>query len=184
MTRNATGGSDPTRPAARTPTTSTDRAATTSAARATTTSTDRATTTTLSYVLALSITVLLASGLLIAAGATLESAQESTARDELRVVGQGLDSRMLAADRLASAGGETVVVEMFAPERVAGSGYVIEVVDDSPARVHLNATDVDVEVTVTVPTTLPVVETTLAGGDLQIVRVEDGGDWKLEVRSA
>lgn len=147
------------------------------------TTTDRATTTVLSYVLTLSITVLLASGLLIAAGSTVESAQESTAREELRVVGQQIDSRMLAADRLASAGGETVAVEMFAPEHVSGSRYTIRIEDGagSLTRVHLNATDVDVSVSVTVPTNRDVVQTKLAGGSVRVVLTEAGD---LEVVSA
>lgn len=145
---------------------------------------DRGTTTTLSYVLALSITVLLSSGLLIAAGGTVESVQESTAREELRVVGQAIDSRMLAVDRLSSVGGETVVVEMSAPDRVAGTAYSVEVEEGPPARLYLNATDIGESVAITVPTNRPVVPTRVSGGDLRIVLTDESGADKLEVRSA
>lgn len=142
---------------------------------------DRAVSTTLSYVLTLSITALLASGLILAAGSTIESRQQSVVEEELEVIGQQFASKMLAADRLATSGGETVRVELTAPSQVAGSSYRLTVADGSPPTIRLEAENVEVSVTVTVPLDTPVVNTSVRGGNARIVLTESG---KLEVRSA
>ncbi|WP_430505042.1 DUF7266 family protein [Haloparvum sp. PAK95] len=141
---------------------------------------DRAVSTTLSYVLTLSITALLASGLILAAGSTVESRQQSVVDEELKVIGQQFASKMLAADRLATNGGETVRVELTAPSQVAGSSYRVTVSDGDPATLRLEARNVDVDVTVTVPVDTPVVDTSFRGGNARIVLT----DGELEVRSA
>jgi len=142
---------------------------------------DRAVSTTLSYVLTLSITALLASGLILAAGTTVENRQESVVEEELEVVGQQFASKTLAADRLAANGGETVRVELQAPSRAAGSSYRVTVRNGSPATVTLAAGAVDVEVTVTVPVGTDVANTSIRGGNARIVLTASG---ELEVRSA
>lgn len=144
------------------------------------TGTDRAVSTTLSYVLTLSITALLASGLILAAGSTVESRQQSVVEEELEVVGQQFASKLLAADRLATNGGETVRVELTAPSQVAGSSYRVTVSDGTPSTIRLEAGNLDVDVTVTVPVDTTVVDTAFRGGDARIV-LTDGGE--LEVRS-
>lgn len=143
--------------------------------------TDRAVSTTLSYVLTLSITALLASGLIMAAGTTVENRQESVVEDELEVVGQQYASKMLAADRLATTGADEVRVELTAPSRVAGSSYRLTIADGSPATVRLEARTVDVDVTITVPLKTTVVDTSIRGGNARIVLTASG---ELEVRSA
>ncbi|MGZ0745672.1 DUF7266 family protein [Haloparvum sp. AD34] len=144
------------------------------------TGTDRAVSTTLSYVLTLSITALLASGLIMAAGSTVESRQESVVEEELEVLGQQFASKMLAADRLATNGTKTVRVELTAPSQVAGSSYRLTVADGAPPTIRLEARNVDVDVTITVPLDTPVVDTTIRGGDARIVLTDSG---ELEVRS-
>lgn len=143
--------------------------------------TDRAVSTTLSYVLTLSITALLASGLILAAGTTIENRQHSVVEEELKVIGQQFASKMLAADRLATSGGETIRVELMAPSQVAGSSYRLTVADGAPPTIRLEAESVEVSVTITVPLDTPVVNTSVRGGDARIVLTESGD---LEVRSA
>lgn len=145
------------------------------------TGTDRAVSTTLSYVLTLSITALLASGLILAAGGTVESRQQTVVQEELEVVGQQFASKMLAADRLATSGGGTIRVELTAPSRAAGSSYRVTVADGSPATIRIETRNVDVDVTITVPLDTPVVDTTIRGGNARIVLTDAG---ELEVRSA
>jgi len=141
---------------------------------------DRATATTLSYVLTLGITALLISGLLVAAGGAVESQREDTTREAMEVVGQQLSSRLMAADRLVAAGGSEVSVRGTYPETIAGSTYSIAVEPGSPATIELTATGTRVSVTVAAPTRTPVAETTLSGGDVEVVYA--GG--QLEVREA
>ncbi|QZP37779.1 DUF7266 family protein [Halobaculum magnesiiphilum] len=141
---------------------------------------DRGTATTLSYVLTLGITALLISGLLVAAGGAVESQREDTTREAMEVVGQQLSSRLMAADRLVAAGGSEVSVRGTYPETVAGSTYSIAIEPGSPATIELTATGTRVSVTVAAPTRTPVAETTLSGGDVEIVYA--GG--QLEVREA
>lgn len=140
---------------------------------------ERGTTTTLSYVLTLAITAALVSGILIAAGASVEDRRSSVARDELEVVGQQLGSRLLSADRLVETGADEVAVTASFPQSVAGSRYRIEVIDGSPATLRLEATGPDVVVEVSVPVRADLVETSLQGGDVSIVLTDAG---KLEVR--
>ncbi|GAA0195121.1 DUF7266 family protein [Halobaculum roseum] len=141
---------------------------------------DRGTATTLSYVLTLGITALLISGLLVAAGGAVESQREDTTRETMEVVGQQLSSRLMAADRLVAAGGSEVAVRGAYPGTVAGSTYSIAVEPGSPATIELTATGTRVSVTVAAPARTPVAETTVSGGDVEIVYV--GG--QLEVREA
>jgi len=144
---------------------------------------DRAAATTLSYVLTLGITALLISGLLIAAGGTVEQQREETTREALEVVGQQLTARLMAADRLVAANATDVVVRGSFPRRVAGSTYSVAVRSGSPPTpptVVLNATTTDVSVTVTTATTTSVADASLSGGDVVIVYTGS----RLEVRSA
>ncbi|PSQ04092.1 hypothetical protein BRC97_11840 [Halobacteriales archaeon QS_6_71_20] len=121
----------------------------------------------MSYVLTLGITALLISGLLIAAGGTVEQQREETTREALEVVGQQLTSRLMAADRLVAANATDVVVRGSFPDSVAGSTYSVAVRSGSPPTVVLNATRTDVDAS-------------LSGGDIVVVYA--GG--RLEVRSA
>lgn len=140
---------------------------------------DRGATSTLSYVLTLAITVTLTSGLLIAAGGMVDDRRESAARNELRVIGQQMDSRLAAADRLVEGGASEVRITASAPRSVAGSTYTVSLVDGNPPQLRLNATGPDVHVSVTVALRTPVTESSVPGGDVLIVYT----DGKLEVRA-
>ena len=143
--------------------------------------TDRGLSTTVSYVLTLSITALLIIGLILATSGAVESQRQTVTREELRVIGQQIASRLLAADRLAATGAETVRIEYTAPSDVAGSDYRIEVRDGDPATLYLNATDLDTSVSIPVSADADVVETSVRGGGIEIVLTDPG---ELEVRAA
>jgi len=135
----------------------------------------------MSYVLTLSITALLIAGLILATSGAVESQRQTVTREELRVIGQQIASRLLAADRLAATGAGTVRVEYVAPSAVAGSDYRIEVQDGDPATLYLNATDVEASVSIPVSADADLVETSVRGGEIEIVLTDPGG---LEVRGA
>ncbi|MFC7136779.1 hypothetical protein ACFQRB_10330 [Halobaculum litoreum] len=130
--------------------------------------------------LTLGITALLISGLLVAAGGTVDSQREATTREGLEVVGQQLAGRLVAADRLVAAGADEVVVRGSYPDTIAGTTYTVEVVPGDPATIALSTTSVDVRVSVSAATATPVAAASVSGGDLEIVYT--GAD--LEVRSA
>lgn len=139
----------------------------------------RGVTTTLSYVLTLAITATLVSGLLIGAGSVVQDRRDDVARDELRVVGQQLGSRLLSADRLARTDAEEVRVTASLPRSVAGSRYRVDVTAGSPTTLTLRAVESDVQVAVSIPVETTVVETSLRGGDVAVVLTAAG---ELEVR--
>ncbi|WP_435063956.1 DUF7266 family protein [Halobaculum sp. EA56] len=139
---------------------------------------DRATSTTLSYVLTLGITAVLISGLLVAAGGTVERQREDTTREALQVIGQQLSARLMAADRLVAAGATEVSVDVAFPGTVAGTTYSVTVRSGPPPTVEVTATDVRVSVVVGAATRTPVANASLAGGDVEIVYTGS----RLEVR--
>lgn len=143
---------------------------------------DRGVSTTISYVLTLAITVVLTGSLLFAVGGALDDRAETTARDELEVSGQHLAARLMAADRLAETGADTVVVRGTLPARTAGSPYTIAVqTGGGDQEIVLNATEMDVSVRVEFVTRRTVVETTIRSNEFEIVLTDAG---ELEVRAA
>lgn len=141
--------------------------------------TDRGLSTVLSYVFALAITAALIAGLLTATGALVEDRSEQTARAGLEVAGERLAAKLMAADRLAATGADTVVVEATLPDRVAGTGYTVTV-NASAAQLELETAATDAEVTVSVANRTDLVEQSVRGGDIAVVNTTDG----LEVRPA
>ena len=133
----------------------------------------------LSYVLTLAITAILLSSLVSAAGSLVDERRDSVAREELRVVGEHVTARLMAADRLAATDPSSLAVRGRFPSRIAGRPYRVTV-DTGGARpvVHLRVDSPNVVVEVPFVTRTPVVETTVVGGDLEVVLA--GGS--LEVR--
>lgn len=141
---------------------------------------DRAVSTALGYVLTLGIATILISGLLIAAGTTVEDRRDGTTRSSLDVAGERLASHLMAADRLAeTSGSREVSVAAPLPSRIAGSGYAVTV-DPANSTLVLESDAPDVTVRVDFTTSTPVDAATVRGGNLRIVL--SGGS--LEVRSA
>lgn len=149
----------------------------------------RATSTALGYVLSLGIAAVLISGLLIAGGGLMESQRDQTARTELEVIGQTVADDLASAGRLADCDSCDLRLRIDVPRRVAGEAYrvrVVEVdadptVDSYTSRFVLSTGRSDVAVNVTVHTSLPVAETSVAGGT--IVVEYDPAASELEVRN-
>ena len=132
---------------------------------------------TVGYVLMLAVAGLLLGTLLTAGGGLLEGQSEQVVDDELTVIGSQLAANIHEADRLATVAHEDanattatgrVSLEVDLPRRVAGSGYRIEIRDETISLLTSNPAQ---NVTVSYPETTVPVETDgqLDGGDLRIV---------------
>lgn len=139
---------------------------------------DRGVSVTVNYVLSLAITTVLISGLLFATANIMEDRRETVLRGELEVVGERISAGIETADRLHRTGAGELVLEVAAPDRVAGEGYAIEV-NASRRVVILETADPPVVVEVPFHNETAVVSSTVTGGDVEIVR--SGAE--LEVRS-
>jgi len=149
----------------------------------------RAVSVTVGYILMLTVAMLLMGVLLAGASGLMESQSKQVINDELTVIGNQLASNIHEADRLATvaaadsnATGEDGVVDLTVrlPHRVAGSGYLIAVDNET---ITLSTSNPDVEVTVRYPE--PETEIApngrLSGGDLRISY--DPAETHLEVHS-
>lgn len=82
----------------------------------------RAVTPALSHVLTISITALLLVGLMMAAGNSLDSQREHTARTQLETIGNRLASELARVDTLGQYGGQASIRTRH-PAQIAGGGY-------------------------------------------------------------
>lgn len=141
---------------------------------------------TVNYALNLLVATLLIAGVLTATGGMVDDRRQSAARTELSVLGERIAAELMAADRLAVVADDgpatepTVEVAVSLPERVAGSHYEVSITT-SPAEIVLRSEHPDETVTVSFHHVTPVAETTVHGGDLEIVLTDDGD---LEVSEA
>ncbi|MFB6297108.1 MAG: hypothetical protein ABEH56_01155 [Salinirussus sp.] len=135
---------------------------------------DRGVSFALNYVLALGIAALLMTALIVAAGDYVSQQRESVVRSELEVIGHQLAAAAEESDRLVRAGEsvDTVRLNQTAPAKIAGSTYAIRVDPEGPGspetELHLNATGVDVSVTVEAETTTNLASTSIEGGSVVI----------------
>src|SRR6056297_3327165 len=132
---------------------------------------------TVGYVLMLAVAGLLLGVLVTAGGGLLEGQSKQVVDDELTVVGSQLAANIHEADRLAqvahadantTAATGRVALDVDLPRRVAGTGYRIEIRNETISLLTSNPT---LNVTVSYPeTTVPVeIDGQLNGGDLRIV---------------
>ncbi|MEA1930008.1 MAG: hypothetical protein U9O06_00445 [Euryarchaeota archaeon] len=132
---------------------------------------------TVGYVLMLAVAGLLLGVLVTAGGGLLEGQSEQVVDDELTVVGSQLAANIHEADRLAqvahadantTAAGGTVALDVNLPRQVAGTGYRIEIRNET---INLLTSNPTMNVTVSYPETAVPVSTDgqLNGGDLRIV---------------
>lgn len=140
---------------------------------------DRAVSPVAGYVLTLGITAILIGGLFVAAGTFVTEHKESTAESELQVIGQQVSADIAAADRLTRTGGTSEVrVGRTLPDRVLGSQFSLSVRHDDggPTEPYLllEATDLDVQVTVGLTSKTHVSEATVGSG--KVVVEFDNGD--------
>jgi len=103
----------------------------------------------------------------------MESQSNQVVSDELTVIGDQLASNIHEADRLAQVGAAddaepTVDLTVRLPDRVAGTGYLVEVDNET---ITLTTSNPNVEVTVSYPepaTELSTENDQIAGGDIRI----------------
>lgn len=149
----------------------------------------RAVSVTVGYILMLSVAALLLGVVLTGAGGLMESQSKQVVSDELTVVGNQLASNIQEADRLATIAAAdaeatdregTVNLTVRLPQQVAGTGYLVEIDDET---ITLSTTNPDVEVTVTHPETDRELADSdrLSGGDIRFVY--NTSDDLLEVES-
>lgn len=147
---------------------------------------DRGVSKTIEYVLTLAITASLIGGLLVAGGNFVDDRREEVVRQELEVIGQHIASNVEEADRLVQAGGggssTTVEVNQTFPNRVTGSTYSVELVEDSGGSLRLNATRPDVSVTVEIDNSTALDSSQADGGKVSVVY--DSGDDELVIKDA
>lgn len=150
----------------------------------------RAVSVTVGYILMLSVAALLLGVVLTGAGGLMESQSKQVISDELTVIGNQLAANIHEADRLATIAAAdnnatneeapgTVGLTVRLPDRVAGTGYLVEVEDDT---ITLTTSNPNVEVTIGYPepaTELTTENDRVAGGD---IRIEYEGE-ELVVRS-
>ena len=132
---------------------------------------------TVGYVLMLGVAGLLLATVVTAGGGLIEQETEQVVDDELTVVGSQLAANIHEADRLAQVAHTdanttpatgSVRLEVRLPEQVAGTGYRVEIRNETISLLTTNPT---LNVTVSYPeTAVPVsAPTQLSGGDLVIV---------------
>ncbi|MFW5905222.1 MAG: DUF7266 family protein [archaeon] len=141
----------------------------------------RGVSTVLGYSLNLLVATLLVTGLLIAAGALVDSQRDQMSRAELQVVGERLVANLETADRLARTGNDGhVTVESTLPSRVAGSSYRVAIVaDGNDSRVVLRSESPENRVVVPINNETPINPSNHSGGSLSVTWNESE---PLEVR--
>lgn len=136
--------------------------------------TDRGLSVVVNYVLGLAVTTLLMTGLLYAAGDVVDNRGQATTLAELRVVGEQVAADLMAADRLAQSGAQTVAVGGNGPDSVAGRPYTVAL--NATTQEVVVETSLDPTVTARIPfrNRTPVRSSTAQGGHVEIVLTGTG----------
>lgn len=141
---------------------------------------ERGVSTTVSYALNLTLSALLISGLLFGAGNIVDGERRSAMEAELEVIGERMVATIQSADRLNQTSGDTVVLTLKAPERVAGEAYTVTVnTSGSTPELVLETTDPDITVRIQIAVNGDLAPTSFDGGPIIIERLASG---ELEVR--
>lgn len=135
---------------------------------------DRSVSFTVSYVLTVAIAVLLVGGVILAAGQTVKSQRESTARNAATVAGDQTASTVMAVDRLVRAGNESnlsnVTTVLTLPGTLAGQPYRVSLnASNGDGFVVVEADSPSVSVRTSLIVEVPVENETVAGGDIRVV---------------
>ncbi len=143
---------------------------------------DRGTSTALGYVITLGIAAILVTGLLTAGAGFVDDTREQVVRQELEVVGQHIAGNVETADRLVVAGNDTtsVTVNESFPQRVTGSTYDVELVEESGGQLYLNATEPSVSVAVDVENTTAIQDSRADGGEVAVVYDATGDELVIQ----
>jgi len=133
----------------------------------------------LNYVLTLGITAILVSVLFIGGGSYVEQQRERTVESQLTVVAHHVAADIEQADRLVVAGESTdhVRVDRTLPGRASGTTYTVEL-DPTEEQLWVNATSVDVTVSVPLNSQTALGASTVEGGS--VVVVYDGSRLVIE----
>lgn len=112
------------------------------------------------HALTLTITAVLITVLLVTTGNFLHAQQNTVAQSQLRDIGGDLSSLIDDADRLNRTGEVNATLSASYPDTIAGEPYTMELVPengtrDTTATLYLNATDLDLSVSVPVATDTP-----------------------------
>jgi hypothetical protein len=135
----------------------------------------RGVSTTLSYALNLAIAGILVSGLLFAAGSTVQDQRQIAVREELQVIGQRIASAVQESDRMVQVGSDPQLrMTVLAPRSVAGLQYTIEF-DAGAGVIILETENPDITVRVSVVTDTPLQDSEARGGNIFIVYESGSG---------
>lgn len=130
---------------------------------------DRAASVALNYAITIGIATMLMTGLLWATGDLIEGRQKIAAQTELEVVGERFAANIVAADRLAQADAEEVVVRAFLPPTVAGTAYTISVnASAGSSELVLETFKPEVRTTVPFENATAIQQSTINGGNIRI----------------
>ncbi len=144
--------------------------------------TDRSVSTALGYVLTLAIAALLVGGLFVAGGNFVDDRREQVIRQEMNVVGQHVASNVEEADRMVEAGGSSteVSINQTFPDRVTGSSYRVELVEDDGGYLRINSTRPEVSVVIEVDNATALENSYAEGGEVAVIY--DSGSDELVIR--
>lgn len=134
---------------------------------------ERAVSTLVGYALGVGIATLLITGLLAGIGGFVTDQRETTARSELRVLGNQLSADLRAADTLVRTNNvgspPTLELRRDFPDTAVGVTYTISVNPGGCTCLILAIDNPDVTVEVEFTTMTPVDQRKISGGDVRIV---------------
>lgn len=133
--------------------------------------------------LTIGISTILITGLLVSGGQYIEERQENTVRTGLQDIGSGVTSDLVRLDQFPTGTLENELsFTSEYPDRLAGQGYRIEVVDGSPVTITVSSTVESLSTTVRFESDTDVCDSTVGGGTVTVAYNQ--GSNCLEVRES
>lgn len=126
------------------------------------------------FIMNLAVAILVMSLVLLTAQGYMNNFTERSTETELRVAGERIASRFVAADRFVRRSNDSAgSLTLDPPPIVVGSGYTAKVREDSGAgdngTIYVHADDVDVNVSVPFNTTTPVDDAEFRGNTRSLI---------------
>lgn len=148
---------------------------------------DRAVSISITHVLTVGITTILIAMLLTSAGTMLDTETDRSADSSLETIGERLADEIGNADQIGAEDDDNVTITTDHPRTVANSRYTVELLQDCSGPLldgntdclRLTAHDADSVVRVPVKTDARIVESSAAGGPIEIVYESD----KISIKS-
>jgi hypothetical protein len=154
---------------------------------------DRGVSITVSHVMTVGITTILIAGLLLGAGNMLEDQRRSTGNQELRAIGDRIATELVTAADRGQRTNASVTIHSRQPSHSVGGGYQVHLNDisasdecfsragyDACLVLEANAENIEVEVPLSLPDGISVVNGTAQGG--RVVVVYDNADAEVTIR--